>query len=61
MARKKKSRRDPDNIASAKKYILDALQKQGILQNDNLKWIKGFEDEFIVEDKDFIEVIFEEV
>jgi Holliday junction resolvase RusA-like endonuclease len=57
----KSYRRDPDNIASAKKYILDALQKQGILQNDNLKWIKGFQDEFEVGDKDYIEIIFEEV
>ena len=40
------ARRDCDNIASAKKYILDAMQKQGIIPNDNQKYIKGFSDDF---------------
>lgn len=40
------ARRDCDNIASAKKYILDAMQKQGIIPNDNQKYIKGFMDDF---------------
>lgn len=39
-------RRDCDNIASAKKYILDAMQKQEIIPNDNQKYIKGFSDDF---------------
>ena len=39
-------RRDYDNIAFAKKFILDALQKSGKLKNDNRKWVKGFMDDF---------------
>ncbi len=39
-------RRDFDNIAFAKKFILDALQKSGKLPNDNRKWVKGFSDDF---------------
>jgi len=33
-------RRDVDNIQSAQKYILDALQTAGILPNDNQKWVR---------------------
>ena len=39
-------RRDYDNIAFAKKFILDSLQKNGKLPNDNRKWVKGFSDDF---------------
>ena len=39
-------RRDYDNIAFAKKFILDAMQKAGKLKNDNRKWVVGFTDEF---------------
>ena len=39
-------KRDYDNIAFAKKFILDALQKCGKLSNDNRKWVKGFSDDF---------------
>lgn len=52
----KTKRRDPDNIVSAKKFILDALQKQGIIPNDSRAYIKGFTDEIIDAKKDFIEV-----
>lgn len=40
-------RRDPDNVCSAKKYILDALQKCGKLENDNSRFVAGFEDRFV--------------
>lgn len=40
------ARRDPDNVAFAKKFILDAMQKAGKLPNDNAKWIAGFADDF---------------
>ena len=33
-------RRDVDNVQSATKFILDALQTVGILPNDNQKWVK---------------------
>lgn len=42
-------KRDKDNIASAKKFILDALVKTSILPNDNWKYIKGFSDYFDVD------------
>lgn len=44
-------RRDKDNIASAHKYILDALVKMGILENDGWKQILGFSDRFAVDPK----------
>jgi len=40
-------KRDKDNVASAKKYILDAMQKADILPNDNNKFIAGFQDHFV--------------
>lgn len=39
-------RRDYDNIAFAKKFILDAMQEQGKLKNDNRKFVVGFSDDF---------------
>ena len=44
-------KRDPDNIAFAKKYILDALVKEGVLKNDSQKYIEHFEDYFYVDAK----------
>ena len=34
--------RDPDNITSAKKFILDGMVAAGIIPDDNQKWIKGW-------------------
>ena len=42
---------DPDNIASAKKQILDGLVKARILPDDTHKYILGFTDEFEISDK----------
>lgn len=39
-------RRDLDNIAFSKKFILDALVKQGKLQDDNRKVVTAFTDTF---------------
>lgn len=47
----KSDRRDLDNIAFAKKFILDAMQQAGRLTNDNRKWVTSFEDEFMFGDK----------
>lgn len=41
-------RRDMDNIAFAKKFILDALVGAGVLQGDGWKHISGFTDRFRV-------------
>lgn len=45
-------RRDYDNICFAKKFILDALQECGKLENDNRKWVVGFSDRFEI-DKEY--------
>lgn len=45
----KNGRKDPDNVAFAKKFILDGLVKMGVLQNDTMKEIKSFQDTFIVD------------
>ena len=39
-------RRDLDNIAFAKKFILDALVKYGKLKDDNRKCVYAFTDKF---------------
>ena len=41
-------KRDLDNIAFAKKFILDALVKNGILESDGWKGVCGFTDSFKV-------------
>jgi len=42
-------RKDPDNIAFTKKYILDGLVRAKILKNDGFKQIKGFIDNFYLD------------
>ena len=39
-------RRDLDNVAYAKKHILDALVKAGKLKDDNRKCVTAFTDDF---------------
>jgi len=57
----KDKRRDLDNIAFAKKFILDALVKNGILKGDGWSCVTGFEDSFKVDkDRPRIEVYIEE-
>lgn len=46
----KTKRRDKDNVAFAKKFILDAMQKAGILANDNNAYVAGFADSFVYGD-----------
>lgn len=40
---------DPDNIAAAKKFILDGLQTAGVMENDGWKQIRGFTDDFHID------------
>lgn len=47
-------KRDADNIASAKKFILDALVKSGVLVDDSRKYVKGFYDTIIDDKEDFV-------
>ena len=42
-------RKDKDNIAFAKKFLLDSMQEAGLIVNDGWKEIDGFEDEFEVD------------
>lgn len=39
-------RRDLDNVAFAKKFILDAMVKCGRLKDDNRRYVTGFTDSF---------------
>lgn len=50
--------RDPDNIAFAKKYILDAMQTMRTIEGDGWRHIAQLEDEFYIDPKNpRIEVI----
>ena len=53
-------RRDKDNVAFAKKFILDALQKSGKLPNDNNRYVLGFSDRFVYKHGDGVLVEIEE-
>lgn len=53
--------RDVDNVAFAKKFILDGLQKAGVITNDNYQWVKGFSDHFHYEGKAGVHIIMTEV
>lgn len=55
----KTKRRDADNIASAKKFILDALVKQGVLIDDSRRYVTGFTDNIVDDTKDFVVVTIE--
>lgn len=48
------TRHDPDNVAFAKKFILDGLQLAGVLENDNRKFIGTMADEVINDNDDFV-------
>lgn len=54
-------KRDPDNVASAKKFILDALVKAGKLQGDSSKYVEGFSDRFFYGEEAKVEISIREV
>lgn len=41
-------RSDKDNVAFAKKFILDAIQQAGVIKNDNWKLCTPFDLKFVV-------------
>ena len=45
----KDRRRDPDNVSSAKKFVLDGLTDAGILPDDSWRWVVGFSDHFEID------------
>lgn len=47
----KDRRKDPDNVAFSKKFILDGMQEAGLIENDGYRQIYGFEDTFQVDRK----------
>ena len=47
-------KRDADNIAFSKKFILDALVKNGVLVDDSRKYVKGFYDTIVDDKTDYV-------
>jgi len=39
-------KRDPDNIAAGRKFILDSLVKMNVLKDDSQRYVAGWRDEF---------------
>lgn len=56
----KDKRRDVDNIQSAQKYILDAMQQCGIIPNDNRRYVAQIYHEIIDDTSDYVVVKIEE-
>lgn len=52
----KNKRKDADNIAFAKKFILDGMVKAGIIPNDNLTHIVELHDKFVIDKESYVEV-----
>lgn len=42
-------RKDPDNMAFAKKFILDGLQDAKVIKNDGWNQVAGFTDSFVLD------------
>lgn len=54
-------RRDLDNVAFAKKFVLDGLVWAGVIENDNATHVVGLRDDFAYDSKDpRVEVVIEE-
>lgn len=56
----KTKKRDCDNIQSAQKFILDALQHCGVIRNDSRKYVKQIHHNVVDDVRDFVVVRFEE-
>lgn len=54
-------RRDVDNIQSGQKFILDAMQKSGIIPNDSRRYVKQIYHKIVDDTADFVEVAIREV
>ena len=57
----KTKRRDPDNIYSGMKYILDALQDMKVLSGDGQEQIRHILNYLVIDNVDKVEIIFREV
>lgn len=49
--------RDPDNICGSAKYVNDGLKKAGVIVNDSLKYIYGYDSIFTKWHKDELKLI----
>lgn len=45
----KNDKKDLDNVAFAKKFVLDGMVQAGILYDDSHKWVRGFTDSFEID------------
>ena len=54
-------RRDVDNIQSSQKFILDAMVKNRILQNDSRRYVKQIYHEIIDDNDDYVVVTIKEI
>ena len=54
-------RTDLDNIAFSKKSILDGMVKANVLEDDSLKYVRAFEDTFIMGNKKGVQIRIEEI
>lgn len=54
-------RRDKDNVAFAKKFILDAMKEAGVLPDDGNRYLEGFADYFVYGEGQKVVVKIEEV
>lgn len=52
----KTTRMDIDNRRASVKFILDGMQKAGLIPNDNRKYVCGLFDEFVKSDNDGVVV-----
>lgn len=50
----KTKKRDCDNIQSAQKFILDALQHCGVIKNDSRKYVKQIHHKIVDDVRDFV-------
>lgn len=58
----KNKKKDLDNVAFAKKFILDGLVVAGVFKNDGQRWVRGFTDDFYYDkERPRTEVEFEEL
>lgn len=57
----KTKRRDVDNIQSSQKFVLDAMVENGILPNDNRRYVKQIHHNIVDDKSDFVVVKIEEL
>ena len=57
----KNKKRDLDNICFAKKFILDAMVKANVLEDDKQNYVVGFTDTFMYGESNKVRVEIEEI